>query len=87
MKIEYWHNRLKIHFEENDKFAGKKISVRGENEIDTDTFAFKKNDVNWLFQIEEKNFRTEPIDDNIKDEVIAYIISEGKKQGENLAVW
>ena len=75
-----------MKFTENDKFAGEKIHINSPNFPNNyiKNLHFNKQSLGWLRYDEEIGMNREyPIEDNIIDELSAYIISEAKKKGYN----
>ena len=80
MKMTWYGNACSILFEEGEKFAGKEIMITGEGNYKG--LFFHGHNVDWMVRKDVPNsVDVFPIDENLKDELITYIVVEGKKQG------
>jgi len=85
LKIDYNLHDWIIYFEENDKFADKILFLEGEAGAFKELH-FGQQSLGWLTPDETntENFIMKPVEDELKDELISYIICEAQKQDFHL---
>ena len=88
MKILYGRGFCKITFEGDEKNSGKTLFVRGEQGDSDEFFVYKSllDKMSWSFTKDGETCCSW-VDNNEKDEILAYVIEEAKKEGCSLVLW
>ena len=89
MKILIGHGSCKITFEENEKYFGKILLIKGEGNLDKEFCVYKSqiHEMCWTDSSSVEPNRFVWVEDTARDEVLSYVMEEAKKEGYSIVLW
>lgn len=88
MQILIGRGSCKITFEDNDKYSGKTLVIKGEGNLDKEFCVYKSHihEMYWKDSTIKAN-QFVWVDAEIRDAVLSYVIKEAQKVGYSLLLW